>query len=89
MPKFPDGSKFVGEDYVQFTNGFKLNLPDNAPHGTRYEDREGDIYKILPDKTETLVYSRSKGGSRRRRPSRKYKKSKRVLRRKSRSTRRR
>ena len=92
FPKFPGGSKFVGDEtdgYVQFTNGFKLNLPDNTPPGTRYEDREGGIYKILPDGTETLVNSMSKSGSRRRRPSRKYKKSKRVLRRKSRSTRRR
>ena len=37
----------------------------------------------------TKLERQSKGGSRRRRPSRKYKKSKRVLRRKSRSTRRR
>jgi hypothetical protein len=92
MPKFPEGSKIVGDEngsHVQFANGSIVKLPDDTPPGTRYEDRNGKIYKILPDGAETLVNPSTGGSRRRRRPSRKYKKSKRVLRRKSRSTRRR
>jgi hypothetical protein len=73
----------------------------NSLNGTGGTVSEGNWYQIkqtmndfFPAKLsevnnifKTLV--KASGGSRRRRPSRKYKKSKRVLRRKSRSTRRR
>ena len=47
------------------------------------------VKQYLRTKREELLKENGKGGSRRSRPSRKYKKSKRVFRKKSRSTRRR
>ncbi len=54
----------------------------------RYEDDEMLIYNDNGE-LSSIIGKNMSGGSRRRRPSRKYKKSKRVFRKKSRSTRRR
>ena len=74
------------------SNKVKINderdYHENLNYGYKFTDDSQTTYnKRLATATE---YNKSpKGGSRRRRPSRKYKKSKRVFRKKSRSTRRR
>jgi hypothetical protein len=95
--KFPNSKyKYTEPDHIKFFE----ELPKKAGGGiytagftTKYYITE--LMRTLFDghlKTVNAIFNElrsNKGGSRRRRPSRKYKKSKRVLRRKSRSTRRR
>lgn len=61
----------------------------NAPEPPLLKVFDESFQKYLTTKREELLKQNGKGGSRRCRPSRKYKKSKRVFRKKSRSMRRR
>jgi hypothetical protein len=61
-----------------------INRKDVEP-----SDENKEHVRVLQYLIDNPEYEKSIGGSRRRRPSRKYKKSKRVFRKKSRSTRRR
>lgn len=81
-------------DNKRLTNIFDGIVPENVPGISVYPENPDEIivntnYQGIDIIREIYEHSDRAGGSRRRRPSRKYKKSKRVLRRKSRSTRRR
>ena len=78
-----------GEHYTkegEFPNKITYQIFNNHPNKMAFDELYEEV-DISSGPTSTL--NPDGGASRRRRPSRKYKKSKRVLRRKSRSTRRR
>lgn len=93
----PYKKTYAGSKYVVFFEWLKnvKNYTKNSNKDEIYyimqsmKNRNLNLYTEIDNIFNTLLRAVNTSGSRRRRPSRKYKKSKRVLRKKSRSTRRR